>query len=201
MENRFLKIHLSYIKELYSQLPDDLDKCICAMREGDVFRFKAFGQPCAITPEGIYLSGELMTGEMGITIALYANFATDTEVQLLPPKALAQIEGTQPLKDYFKAQSEQILVPHVSYIRESIDRILKAFDGFINPDEDGGDFSFTLFPLPKVPLYYIFYMADSEFPASVTCLFAANAELFMPVDALADVGEHTAKGIIEKISS
>ena len=76
---------------------------------------------------------------------------------------------------------------------------MQVFDGFEN--EDGsGDFSFTLFPLPKVPLSYVFYLADEEFPASVVCLFAANAESFMPVDGLADVGEHTAERIIELIS-
>jgi len=44
-------------------------------------------------------------------------------------------------------------------------------------------------------------LADEEFPASVTCLFAANAELFMPVDGLADVGEITAKKIIDVLTS
>jgi len=55
-------------------------------------------------------------------------------------------------------------------------------------------------PLPKVPLSYIFYAADEEFPASVTCLFAANAESFMPVDGLADVAEHTARKIIRIVT-
>jgi hypothetical protein len=199
--DRFLNIQLAYIRELYAQLPDDLDRSLCAKREDDIFHFKAFGQPCTITPEGIYLSGELITEDMGITIALYARYASNDEVRLLPSKALAQIEGSQPLEDYFRAQSEQSLVPYVDDIKKSMDRIIQVFGGSHNKDENAGDFSFTLFPLPKVPLYYVVYLADDEFPASVTCLFAANAESFMPVDALADVGEHTAKKIIEMIST
>ena len=85
MENRFLTIQLAYIRELYAQLPEDFDRSLCATREDGVFHFKAFGQSCTITPEGIHLSGELLTGDMGITIALYARHASSDEVQLLPP--------------------------------------------------------------------------------------------------------------------
>jgi len=198
MSDRLLQIQLTYIRELYAQLPDDLDRSLLAVREDNVFRFKAFGQPCAITPEGIHLSGELLTGGMGIIIALYARYASRDEVQLSPPKAFAQIKGSRPHQGAFRARSEQSLVPHVGAIRESIEGIVQVFDGFENKD-GSGDFSFTLFPLPKVPLSHVFYLADEEFSASVICLFAANAEAFMPVDGLADVGEHTAEKIIELI--
>jgi hypothetical protein len=200
MSDRLLNIQLTYIKELYTQLPDDLDRSLRAVREDNLFHFKAFGQPCTITPEGILLSGEPLTSGLGIIIALYARHASHDEVQFSPPKAYAQIKGSQPHHGAFRARSEQSLVPHVDDIRKSMDRIVQVFDGFENKD-GSGDFSFTLFPLPKIPLFYVFYVADEEFPASVTCLFAANAESFLPVDGLADVGGHTAEKIIELISA
>jgi len=199
MSDRLLHIQLTYLGELYAQLPDDLDRSLRAVREDDAFHFKAFGQPCTITPDGILLSGEPLTGGMGIIIALYARYACPDEVQLFPPKAFAQIQGSQPHQGAFRNRSEQSLVPHVNGIRESMYRIVQVFDGFENKG-GSGDFSFTLFPLPKVPLYYVFYLADEEFPASVKCLFAANAESFMSVDGLADVGEDTAETIIELIA-
>jgi len=199
MSDRLLNIQLTYVRELYARLPDDLERSLSAVREGNVFHFKAFGQPCTITPEGIILSGELLTGGMGIIIALYARYASHDAVQLSPPKAFAQIKGSQPHQGAFRTRSERSLVPYVGVIRESMDRIVQVFDGFENRD-GSGDFSFTLFPLPKIPLSHVFYVADEEFPASVICLFAANAESFMPVDGLADVGEHTAEKIIELIS-
>jgi hypothetical protein len=198
VSDRLLKIQLTYVRELYAQLPDDLDRCLQAVRKDNIFCFKAFGQPCTITPEGILLSGKLLTGGLGIIIALYARYASRDEVRLSPPKAFAQIKGSRPHQGAFRVRSEQSLVPHVGDIRGSMDRIVQVFDGFENKDGNG-DFSFTLFPLPKIPLYYVFYLADEEFPASVICLFAANAESFMPVDGLADVGEHTAEKIIELI--
>ena len=79
--------------------------------------------------------------------------------------------------------------------------ILDSFSGHEPPPDTGGDFSFVLYPLPKIALVYIFYMPDEEFPASVSCLFSANALSFMPLDGLADVAEYTSKGILEIISS
>jgi hypothetical protein len=52
-------------------------------------------------------------------------------------------------------------------------------------------------PLPKIFLCYIFYEADEEFPPSATCLYSNNANRFMPVDGLADVGEYTSKRILD----
>jgi len=199
MSDTFLKIQLRYVREIYEGSVEDLEDSLPAVREGNVFHFKAFGQACTITPEGIILDGERLMGSLGILIALYMRHARGDEVQLLLPKAFAQMNGSQPYQGAFRLRSEQSLVPHVGDIRESMDRIVRAFDGFENKD-GSGDFSFTLFPLPKVPLYYVFYSADEEFSASVTCLFAANAESFMPVDGLADVGEHTAEKIIELIA-
>ncbi|MBC2717373.1 MAG: DUF3786 domain-containing protein [Desulfobacteraceae bacterium] len=61
------------------------------------------------------------------------------------------------------------------------------------------NFSFTVYPLPKIALCYIFYEADHEFPASVTCLYSNNARFFLPVDGLADGGEYTSKKILRVI--
>ena len=96
MSDAFLKIQLAYVRELYAQLPDDLDRFLRATREGDVFHFKAFGQACSITPNGIILGGERLTGPMGVLLALYARPACRDEVLLEPPKAFAQMKGSLP---------------------------------------------------------------------------------------------------------
>jgi hypothetical protein len=68
------------------------------------------------------------------------------------------------------------------------------------PSSVSGDFAFVVRPLPKISLCYIFYEADEDFPASVTCLFSNNANTFMPMDGLADVGEYTSKRIRELLT-
>jgi len=200
VSDNLLKIQLSYLKELYDQLPEDLEKVLPAIRENDVFYFKAFGESCSISPKGISLDGEMITGPIGILIALYAHNARKEAVQLNPLKSFKQIKGSMAYQSAFTVRSETNLVPYVSQIQGRKRKVIEAFDGYEN-EAASGDLSFILYPLPKLPLYYIFYLADEEFPASVTCLFASNAEIFMPVDGLADVGEYTAKKVIEIVTA
>lgn len=195
MSNNLLKIQRAYLNEIYNRLPYDLEHRLPAIRENDSFSFKAFGEPCRITPEKIILGQEVVTGPEGILIALYARTACREPLQLHPLKSFKQIKDSMPHQGAFDLRSQKSLVPYVRAIQLQKKRIIEIFDGHEN-EGTGGDFSFSLYPLPKVPLSYIFYVADEEFPASVTCLFAANAELFMPVDGLADVALDTAIKII-----
>ena len=84
-------------------------------------------------------------------------------------------------------------------IKKAKESIVRTFNGKKGPSEAGGDFSFILYPLPKIALCYIFYEADEDFPASVRCLYSNNANQFMPVSGLADVGEYTSKQILKLI--
>ena len=99
----------------------------------------------------------------------------------------------------FATHTEKLLVPYVEKIKESAQRITKILKGEKAPSEAGGDFSLFVYPLPKIALCYIFYEADDDFPASVTCLYSNNANQFMSVDGLADVGEYTSRKIINLI--
>ena len=200
MSDNFLKIQRAYLKELYDHRPQEMEQLLPASREKDVFSFKAFGEPCAIRPDGITLSGEVITGPKGILIALYARNARKEPVQLDPFKSFRDLKGSMPYQGAFALRAERSLVPYVNHIQRFKKRVIESFDGHENQGL-GGDFSCTVFPLPKIPLCYVFYNSDEEFPASVTCLFGANAEVFLPVDGLADVAEYTATKIIELATS
>lgn len=196
MDGKFLDIQRAYLKELYDHLPEELDQFLPATRANDVFTFKAFGEPCSMSPTGITLGGKSLTDPRGILIALYARNARREAVQLDPLKSFKEVKGSTPYQSAFATRAEKSLVPYVGLIQRDKEKLICALDGHENEDAPG-DFSLTVYPLPKIPLYYVFYVADEEFPASVTCLFAANAELFLPVDGLADVAEYTAKKITE----
>jgi len=88
----------------------------------------------------------------------------------------------------------------VPKIKARIEFIIEQLSGQPAPSSVSGDFAFVVRPLPKVYLCYIFYEADEDFPPSVTCLYSANANRFMPMDGLADVGEYTSKTILEIIA-
>ena len=177
----------------------ELEDAIPARYEDSAFSFQAFGEPCEVRRDEIILGGEPLCSAEGILIAMYASVVTSEPVRLQPLKAFKQFSGGMGYQAAFTANAEKILHPYVSTIQSRQQELINRFSGHTNPEARRCDFSFTLYPLPRVALYYIINLPDEEFPASVTCLFANNADCFLPVAGLADTAEYTAKKIIRLI--
>ncbi len=199
MTDNYSKIVRDNLARLYGNLPQDLARNLPAEQEGDRFVFDAFGEKCLIEPGGIVLGEKEHASVLGILISLYALKACPDICIPAPFKAFKEFPDSMPYVGAFAAHTEQSLVPAVSDIRKNVKAITETLNGEDAPPGTGGDFSFTVYPLPKIALCYIFYDADDELPASVTCLYSNNARLFLPVDALADVGEYTSRKILKLI--
>jgi hypothetical protein len=199
MSNNYAKIVQDNLKKLFENLPTDLADALPAQQNGDGFWFEAFGETCEIRSDGIFLGDVQQTGVTGILISLYA-LNTKLEPCLIEPlKAFKDFPNSMPYAGAFVTHTQQILVPYVEKIQVSTHRIIEALNGCESPSNVGGDFSFMIYPLPKIALSYIFYEADEDFPASVTCLYSNNALSFLPIDGLADVGEYSSKKILDII--
>ncbi len=196
MADNYAKIVQDNLNQLYGNLPKDLSKNLPGEQEGERFIFDAFGEKCQIEPGGITLSGEERSSVFGILISLYALNACPDVCIPVPLKAFKEFPDSMPYVGAFATHTEQLLVPHVAKIKKAVLSITETLKGEEAPAGTGGDFSFIVYPLPKIALCYIFYEADDDFPASVTCLYSNNARLFLPVDGLADVGEYTSKKIL-----
>jgi len=194
--DNYAKIVEDNLDRLYTDLSKDLAENLPGETAGDRFTFEAFGDTCEITPGGITLGGEPPLSVMGILVSLYALNACPDSCILRPFKAFKQFPDAAPYVGAFATHTEQLLVPHVDGIRSAIPVITESLRGEEDRSTDGGDFSFIVYPLPKIALRYIFYEADEDFPASATCLFSNNANRFLPTDGLADVGEYTSKKIL-----
>ena len=197
MSENFLQIQKEYLRKVWLRNPKDLEEFLPARREGDCFRFQAFGELCELYFQEIILGGKQLTEPEGILIALYALHVQKEEPQLHPLKSFKQFPGGMGYQGAFVTNAEKILHPYVPAIQQHQQELIDRFSGHFNPDARRCDFSFTLYPLPRAALYYIFNLPDEEFPASVTCLFPSNATNFLPVAGLADTAEYTAKKIIE----
>jgi hypothetical protein len=166
----------------------------------DGFEFEAFGQACRLQPGRILLGGKEPAGVLGILISLYALNANSSPLVLEPMKSFKDLPNSMPYSGAFVTHTQNILIPHVDRIQTRFDNIVSILRGSDATSVAGGDFSFWVTPLPKISLCYIFYKADDDFPASVTCLYSNNAISFLPIDALADVGEYTSKEILNIVS-
>ncbi len=199
MADNYDRIVMDNLHRLYTSLPPDLERNLPGRREGDRFVFDAFGETCRIEPAGIALGDRPCPSILGILISLYALHARPDSCIVEPLKAFREMPGSMPYTGAFAANTEQLLVPRVSDIEASRRKIMETLEGGTAPEGTGGDFSFMVYPFPKIALCYIFYEADADFPASVTCLFSNNAQLFLPVDGLADTGEYCSKKILELV--
>ena len=193
MPTNYEKLIEQNISRLFSQPPSDLSVRLGAEKKGESYCFHAFGKACGVSPSGITLSGTPVGDPMGLIISLYALHAVSERMILEPFKSFKDLPNSMPYQGAFSANAERILIPCVGRIRDKEEKIIKAFHGM---DWAGGDFSFLLYPLPKIALCYIFYLDDEDFPASVTCLFSFNALSYLPLDGLADLGEYTSKELV-----
>ena len=199
MTDNYAKIVQDNLNQLYGNLPQDLAKNLPGEQEGERFVFDAFGEKCWIEPKGITLGDKEFSSVFGILITLYALNAGPDICLLEPLKAFKEFPDSMPYVGAFTTHTEHLLIPQVAKIKETVQIVIEKLKGEEAPGGTGGDFSFVVYPLPKIALCYIFYEADDDFPASVTCLYSNNANQFMPIDGLADVGEYTSRKILELI--
>ena len=197
--SNYQKIAETNLRRFYENLPADAAVRLGADQSGRAFFFSAFGRRCRISSDGITLDEQPETGVRGVLVSLYALHADPAPCVVDPLKGFKDLPDSMPDTAAFAARTQQALVSQVPTIEQNVSRIIDAFSGNTAPADVGGDFSFLLYPLPKIALVYVFYREDPDFPASVTCLYSSNAERHLPTDALADLGEYTTKEILRLI--
>ncbi len=197
--NGYEEILRGYLDKAWARSETVLARAAPAvLQEPGMLTFKAFGQRCVVHRHGVFFDAVEDTGPRGVLTAIYLSVVPERTAPLHPLKAFKEIPNSGPYQAAYAVHAEQALVPYVPKMKEHLESLLDAFSGHPNPDAPSGDFSFTLYPFPRVPLYYIIHEADDEFPAAVTCLFGADCPSFMPLDALADVAEYTAQSLIAR---
>jgi hypothetical protein len=193
--SNYRKIAEDNVARFYRTPAPDRAVRIGAVQEQDAFCFTAFGRRCRISPAGIELDGRPEHDVLAVLISLYALYAAPVPCIVEPLKSFKQLPDSMPYAAAFSSRTQQSLVPRVDAVEKQMPAILAALAGEAAPADAGADFGFLVYPLPKIALCYLFYREDEDFPASVTCLYAANAASHLPTDALADVGEYTSKAI------
>jgi hypothetical protein len=157
--------------------------------------FSAFGGDCLLAPDRVRLDGGIDQGPRGVVVSLLARHARAEACIVSPWRAFRELPDSMPYAGAFRTHTETPLVPYADAIVADAARVCAVLPCERLAVPDAGDCALVLAPLPKIRLCYLFYRADEDFPANVTCLFSANADRFLPTDALADVGEYTSRAI------
>ena len=201
MSTNYEKIIFENLIKIRGRSRRELELSLPAVRKDEHYFFRAFGEDCTIGPDQITLSGRPDKGPQGVLLSLYSAHVTPETIRLEPYLSFKDFPGSMPYHGAFGTNSERVLIPYAQQIKDRREHLIERFEGRENPPGSAGDFALLLYPLPKIALCYIFYMPDEEFPASVTCLFSADAGAFMPLDGLADIAEYTSKAIIRLVQT
>ncbi len=87
-----------------------------------------------------------------------------------------------PLVDVFE-QSEQ-----------AVERATELLEG---RKVSHGDAAVEIRALPRLPITFVFWQSDEEFPASVSMLFDRTADQQLPLDVILSIGQETMRRLIE----
>ena len=198
MDN-YRKLAVANLARLFASPPDDLAVRLGGSESAGRILLPAFGNTWEISGDGVSCQNGTDSTVVELLISLYATHASAEPLVKSPFISFKELPGSMPYVGAFLNRCQLTLAPHVGRLEEQLGVVANAFDGEIEGAPESGDFACHLRPLPKICLKFICYKADEDFPASVTCLYSNNAARFLPTDALADVGEYTVRGIIDRI--
>jgi hypothetical protein len=110
--------------------------------------------------------------------------------QLIPYK---EISGGMLYAGVFARRAVEVLIPAFG---QSQDRFLDAGLRLGGRQAEHGDVSFVLAALPRVPMTYILWKGDEEFPATVQLLFDKSVEGYLSLEDIVVVGEMATSRLI-----
>ncbi len=154
-----------------------------------LYRLKSFGRVFCISPArkeivGDHSGSELFLKKLGyfFRLSLLGYLALGRDVSLTG--RLIQPVNMKSGQLFFRGS-------HVLPIDKVAEKYGGDREGFLGKGEElggtrlqHGDASFRVFPLPKVPVVFILWLADEEFPSRADLLFDAASEIQLPIDVI-----------------
>ena len=110
--------------------------------------------------------------------------------QLIPYK---EIPGGMLYAGVFARRAVEPLIP---VFGQSLERFLDAGLRLGGEKADYGDLSFVLMALPRIPMTYILWKGDEEFPATIQLLFDKSVEGYLSLEDIVVVGEMATSRLI-----
>jgi len=96
------------------------------------------------------------------------------------------IVGPKDLKEghFFQGPHELKIAPLLERFGNDIQGFLKSAESLCGDPVDMADAAFRLKPFPRVPLYYLLWEGDEEFPPRMSVLFERSIEETLAADAI-----------------
>jgi len=128
-----------------------------------------------------------------IILLHYLNTASGapTGDELIPYE---DVPGCRAYLPVFEGRVVKPLLSGFGFNREAFEAAGRAIEG---EGKDFGDASFTLWALPKVPLTFILWEGDHEFPPSVKVLFDRTISEYLPLEDITVISKLASTRILK----
>ncbi|MBU7005132.1 DUF3786 domain-containing protein [Phosphitispora fastidiosa] len=83
---------------------------------------------------------------------------------------------------YIEPFTRRAIKPMLNLFAERQDEFVELAKGIGAEKQSLGDTSVTIYPFPNVPITYVIWSGDDEFPASGNILFDASAPFYLPTE-------------------
>ena len=107
-------------------------------------------------------------------------------------------EDVPGLRHYLPVYQKRVLKPLASAFGFDGHAFLEAGLSLGGHEEEYGDASFTLFPLPRVPITFILWTGDHEFPPSLRTLFDPSVAAYLPLEDITVLGKLASTRILKE---
>jgi hypothetical protein len=171
--------------------PDD----ICARtgatfdRISGLYRFRSFGKDFSVSPQDRKIFSDVPESDTLLQrLGFFFNFSAVCSFY-----SAKDVPLTGKLISPLNMKSGQLFFrgSHVLPLDRVSERYSNDRNGFLKRGLDlggvgleYGDASLRLFPLPRVPVVLILWLADEEFPPRTDILFDSSAEIQLPIDVI-----------------
>ncbi|MCX8109818.1 MAG: DUF3786 domain-containing protein [Syntrophorhabdaceae bacterium] len=139
------------------------------------------------------LKGSNITLVSKIIILHYINTASGRPLtnELIPYE---DIPGCRHYKYVFE---KRVIKPLMTAFGTNRDAFKEAGEALMGTREDYGDASFTIYPLTMIPMTFILWEADEEFPPSVRILFDTTISSYLPLEDITVISKMASSRIIK----
>jgi hypothetical protein len=171
--------------------PDD----VCARtgatfdRISGLYRFRSFGKDFSVSPQDRKIFSDVPESDTLLQrLGFFFNFSAVCSFY-----SAKDVPLTGKLISPLNMKSGQLFFrgSHVLPLDRVSERYSNDRNGFLKRGLDlggvgleYGDASLRLFPLPRVPVVLILWLADEEFPPRTDILFDSSAEIQLPIDVI-----------------
>jgi hypothetical protein len=101
------------------------------------------------------------------------------------------------LRDYYPVFEKRVLKPLLSAFGYDGRAFLDAGLSLGGFEEEYGDASFTLYALPRIPITFILWQGDQEFPPTMQALFDPTIPGYLPLEDIVVISKLAAARILK----